>query len=55
VLQDLKKEIAISRIVEQRPALIATGGDEVQMSGAVVPCGGDWALERCSTNRWVSL
>jgi hypothetical protein len=36
VLQDLKKEIAISRVVEQRPALITTGGDEVQISCAVV-------------------
>lgn len=35
-LQNLEKQVAISLAVEQWAALVATRGDEVQVSGAVV-------------------
>ncbi len=36
LLQDLEKQIAIWRAAEQWTALVATRGDEVQVSGTVV-------------------
>jgi hypothetical protein len=36
LFQDLEKQVAISRAVEQRTAPVATRGDEAKVSGAVV-------------------
>jgi len=46
--QDLQKQVATGRIAQQRPAVIAAEGEEVEIAGAVsavkVP-GNDWRLE----------
>jgi hypothetical protein len=36
LLQHFEEEIAIRRLLQQRQPVIATGGDEVEISGAVV-------------------